>query len=38
VRPLPLVIDGEASGLTPARVTLAPNALRVMVAPGFPDA
>lgn len=35
--PLPLVVDGELCGLTPARVTLAPNALRVMVAPGFPD-
>lgn len=35
--PLPLVVDGEVRGSTPARVTLAPNALRVMVAPGFPD-
>ena len=35
--PLPLVVDGEVHGRTPARVTLAPNALRVMVAPGFPD-
>jgi len=35
--PLPLDIDGEISGQTPARITLAPNALRVMVAPGFPD-
>jgi diacylglycerol kinase (ATP) len=35
--PLPLDIDGEIRGGTPARITLAPNALRVMVAPGFPD-
>jgi len=35
--PLPLDIDGEIHGHTPARITLAPNALRVMVAPGFPD-
>ncbi len=36
--PLPLDIDGEIHGQTPVRVTLAANALRVMVAPGFPDA
>jgi YegS/Rv2252/BmrU family lipid kinase len=35
--PLPLDIDGEISGQTPARITLAPNALRVMVDAGFPD-
>jgi diacylglycerol kinase (ATP) len=35
--PLPLDIDGEIQGETPARITLAPNALRVMVDPGFPD-
>ncbi len=35
--PLPLDIDGEIRGHTPVRITLAPNALRVMVAPGFPD-
>lgn len=35
--PLPLDIDGELRGRTPARVTLAANALRVMVAPGFLD-
>jgi diacylglycerol kinase (ATP) len=35
--PLPLDVDGEIRGYTPARITLAPNALRVMVAPGFPD-
>lgn len=35
--PLPLDIDGEIHGHTPARITLAPNALRVMVAPGFTD-
>jgi YegS/Rv2252/BmrU family lipid kinase len=35
--PLPLDIDGEVHGRTPARITLAPNALRVMVTPGFPD-
>jgi diacylglycerol kinase (ATP) len=35
--PLPLDIDGEIHGETPARITLAPNALRVMVDPGFPD-
>jgi diacylglycerol kinase family enzyme len=36
--PLPLDIDGEIHGRTPTRITLAPNALRVMVTPGFPDA
>jgi len=35
--PLPLDIDGEIGGRTPARITLAPNALRVMVTPGFAD-
>lgn len=35
--PLPLDIDGEVQGRTPVRITLAGNALRVMVAPGFPD-
>lgn len=35
---LRLVVDGEVHGRTPARITLAPNALRVMVVPGFPDA
>jgi YegS/Rv2252/BmrU family lipid kinase len=35
--PLPLDVDGELSGRTPARVTLVPNALRVMVGPGFRD-
>jgi YegS/Rv2252/BmrU family lipid kinase len=35
--PLPLDVDGEIRGQTPARITLAPNALRVMVAPDFPD-
>jgi len=35
--PLPLDIDGEICGQTPARITLAANALRVMVEPGFPD-
>jgi diacylglycerol kinase (ATP) len=35
--PLPLDVDGEIRGRTPVRITLAPNALRVMVAPGFPD-
>jgi diacylglycerol kinase family enzyme len=35
--PLPLDIDGEIHGETPARITLAPNALRVVVGPGFPD-
>ncbi len=34
---LPLVIDGEIHGRTPARITLAANALRVMVAQGFTD-
>ena len=33
----PLVIDGEIHGHTPARITLAPNALRVMVAQDFTD-
>jgi YegS/Rv2252/BmrU family lipid kinase len=36
-RPLPLVVDGEVIGRTPARIRLAANALRVMVAPDFPD-
>jgi YegS/Rv2252/BmrU family lipid kinase len=36
--PLPLVVDGELQGRTPARITLAPNALRVMVGADFPDA
>jgi diacylglycerol kinase (ATP) len=35
--PLPLDIDGEVQGRTPVRIMLAGNALRVMVAPGFPD-
>ncbi len=35
--PLPLDIDGEIRGHTPTRITLAPEALRVMVAPDFPD-
>ena len=35
--PLPLDIDGEVRGQTPVRITLAANALRVMVAPAFPD-
>ena len=35
--PLPLDVDGEILGHTPARITLAPNALRVMVEPGFLD-
>jgi YegS/Rv2252/BmrU family lipid kinase len=35
--PLPLDVDGEVHGRTPARITLAANALRVMVAPGFRD-
>jgi YegS/Rv2252/BmrU family lipid kinase len=34
---LPVDIDGEIHGRTPARITLAPQALRVMVAPDFPD-
>jgi YegS/Rv2252/BmrU family lipid kinase len=35
--PLPLDVDGEIHGRTPAQITLAANALRVMVAPSFPD-
>jgi len=35
--PMPLDVDGEIRGHTPARITLAANALRVMVTPGFPD-
>lgn len=34
--PLPLDVDGEIRGYTPARVALAAEALRVMVPPGFP--
>lgn len=35
--PLPLDVDGELHGHTPARITLVPNALRVMVSPEFRD-
>jgi diacylglycerol kinase (ATP) len=35
--PLPLDVDGEIRGRTPVRIALAPEALRVMVAPDFPD-
>lgn len=35
--PLPLDVDGEIRAHTPARITLAAQALRVMVAPGFHD-
>ena len=35
--PVPLDVDGEIRGHTPTRITLAPNALRVMVSPSFPD-
>jgi diacylglycerol kinase (ATP) len=35
--PLPLDVDGEIRGRTPVRIALAPQALRVMVAPDFPD-
>jgi len=35
--PLPLDVDGEIRGHTPARITLAAQALRVMVAPDFHD-
>ncbi|HEY3690924.1 MAG TPA: YegS/Rv2252/BmrU family lipid kinase [Pseudonocardiaceae bacterium] len=35
--PLPLDIDGEIRGHTPVRIRIAPNALRVMVTPDFPD-
>jgi diacylglycerol kinase (ATP) len=35
--PLPLDVDGELRGRTPTRIVLAPNALRVMVTPDFPD-
>lgn len=34
---LPLDIDGEVRGSTPVKITLAANALRVMVAADFPD-
>ena len=34
---LPLDVDGEIRAHTPARITLAANALRVMVAPSFHD-
>ena len=33
-----LDVDGEIRGRTPAQITLEANALRVMVAPDFPDA
>jgi diacylglycerol kinase (ATP) len=36
--PLPLVIDGEVHGRTPVGITMAANALRVMVPADFPDA
>jgi diacylglycerol kinase (ATP) len=35
--PLPLNVDGDIRGHTLARITLAPEALRVVVAPSFPD-
>jgi YegS/Rv2252/BmrU family lipid kinase len=35
--PLPLDVDGEIRGHTPARIALAPEALRVMVHRDFPD-
>ena len=35
--PLPLDVDGEIRGHTPARIALAPEALRVMVAAAHPD-
>lgn len=35
--PLPLDIDGEIRGRTPVRITLAAEALRVMVSRDFPD-
>jgi diacylglycerol kinase (ATP) len=35
--PLPLDIDGEIRGQTPVQIALAPQALRVMVAPDFLD-
>ena len=35
--PLPLDVDGEIHGHTPALITLAPEALRVMVDHDFPD-
>jgi diacylglycerol kinase (ATP) len=35
--PLPLDLDGEVRGRTPVRITLLPQALRVLVPPGFVD-
>ncbi|MGH3779178.1 MAG: hypothetical protein ACRDRO_00750 [Pseudonocardiaceae bacterium] len=35
--PLPLDIDGKIRGHTPTRITLASEALRVMVTLDFPD-
>ncbi|GAA2106955.1 diacylglycerol/lipid kinase family protein [Actinomadura alba] len=35
--PLPVDVDGEVRGRTPVRVSLVPNALRVMVAQSFLD-
>ena len=35
--PLPLDLDGEVRGTTPVRVTLLPQALRVLVPPAFVD-
>ena len=35
--PLPLDVDGEIRGYTPAQIALAPEALRVLVDRGFPD-
>jgi YegS/Rv2252/BmrU family lipid kinase len=35
--PLQLDVDGEIRGHTPTRIVLSPDALRVMVAPAFPD-
>jgi diacylglycerol kinase (ATP) len=36
--PLPLDLDGEVRGSTPVRITLLPEALRVLVTPTFVDA
>jgi hypothetical protein len=35
--PLPLNVDGDIRGHTLARITLAPEALHIVVAPSFPD-
>jgi YegS/Rv2252/BmrU family lipid kinase len=36
-KPVPIELDGEPAGVTPVRVEVAPEALKIMVLPGFED-